>query len=51
MNMIPINEVVESWLKARKEEAHDDLDDWWREAMAHLRPPPEDDAPLGDGDA
>jgi hypothetical protein len=36
MNLIPINEVVESWLKARKE-AHDNLDDWWREAMAHLR--------------
>ena len=50
MDMIPINEVVESWLKAHQE-AHDDLDDWWREAMAHLRPPPEDDETLNDEDA
>jgi hypothetical protein len=42
MNMIPINEVVEAWLEVRKE-AHDGLDDWWREVMAHLRPTPEEE--------
>jgi hypothetical protein len=52
MSMIPIDEVVETWIKARKEAlaacAHDDDLGWWREAMAHLRPTPEDDAPTLD---
>ena len=48
MNLIPIEELTERWSKASRKEAHDDLDDWWREAMAHLRPTPEDDAPTLD---
>ena len=55
MSMIPINEVVETWIKARKEAlaacAHDDDLGWWREATANLRPTPEDDETLEDEDA
>jgi hypothetical protein len=42
--------LIERRIKASRKEAHDGLDDWWREAMANLRPTPEDDAPLEGGE-
>ncbi len=48
MNLIPIDEVVEMWVRAHLAVQDSDLD-WWREAMAHLAP--EDDATLEDEDA
>ena len=45
--VIPIDELVEIWVRAHKEARDDDLS-WWREACQYLRPPPEDDAILDD---
>ena len=48
--MIPIDELVETWIRAHKE-AHDNDDlGWWREACASLCPTPEDNAILEDED-
>ena len=41
MNFIPIDELIEAWVRARQE-AHDDDWSWLREACQHLRPTPED---------
>jgi hypothetical protein len=51
MSMTPIDELIEIWVRAHKEvlattHAHDDDLSWWREALAKLRPTPEDDAIL-----
>lgn len=52
MNLIPIDEVIEMWVRVHKDLAVQDSDlNWWREAMAHLRPTPEDDATLEDENA
>jgi hypothetical protein len=55
--MISIDELIEIWVRVHQEaqakyerferECNADLS-WWREAMAHLRPTPEDDAPTLD---
>ena len=45
--MIPIDELVETWIKAHKE-AHDDDLSWWGPALANLRPTDEDNAILED---
>lgn len=50
MNLIPIDELVETWARAHKE-AHDSDLSWWREACACLRPTPEDDKILDDDDS
>jgi hypothetical protein len=48
--MIPIDELVEIWVRVHKEAlakyatyAHDSDLSWWREACQYLRPTPEDD--------
>ncbi len=57
MNLVPIDEVIEMWVRAHKEVlAVQDSDfDWWREALANLRPdwppPTKDDARLDDENA
>ena len=52
MNLIPIDELVEMWIRVHKEilAVQDSDFGWWREALAHLRPTPEDDATLNDED-
>jgi hypothetical protein len=47
--VIPIDELVEIWIKAHKE-AHDDDLSWWGPALANFRPTAEDDAILDDED-
>lgn len=47
MNLVPIDKLVEMWAKVHEEAL--DLE-WWREAYALLRPPPEDDQILSDKD-
>ena len=50
--MIPIDELIEIWVRAHKEAhakyAHDDDSSWWREACQCLRPTAEDNAILED---
>jgi hypothetical protein len=53
MSLIPLDELIEIWVRAHKEalatSAHDDDQlGWWREALANLRPTPEDDAIVDD---
>ena len=39
MNLVPIDEVIERWVRAHKEilAVQDSDFDWWREALANLR--------------
>ena len=49
--MIPIDELIEIWVEARKEVlatyAHDDDLSWWREACQYLHPAAESSAAPG----
>ena len=55
MNLIPIEELTEVWVRVHKKAlaeasrppSRSDLS-WWREACANLRPTPEDDQILED---
>jgi hypothetical protein len=53
VNLIPLDELVEIWVKAHEEAlamcAGDDLS-WWGPALANLRPTDEDNAILEDED-
>jgi hypothetical protein len=52
VNLISIDELVETWARAHKEAlaacAQDDDLSWWREALASLRPLPEDNKIIED---
>jgi hypothetical protein len=49
--IIPIDELVEIWVRVHQEAHDDDNLSWWREACQCLRPTPEDDQILNDDDS